>query len=264
MKINYCAVILNRNLGSICDSLRDKLINSGIENIVVVDSSTDKKLKSKFSSVEAQDVETIKNGYRINRGFNAGIEYALKNFEFDWIICLPVDTEIIKINLSNFEKTTAEFTKISAYVPLREKDPYLDSISGEIGLAWNVSEGPIILKRDLLERFARYQPFQLFDNSNFRGYLSFKDLAIKLYGSDLGIGITKCFVVNEKEDLLLNFSELMKTEELELSKKLMLEEGQFWLFQKYGFENRWELENILRLCYLEFLNVNPRYKEIEM
>ena len=81
----YLAIILNRNLGEVCDNLRKKLLDKGIMDVIVVDSSTDELLQSKFVSIGAIDHEAKTNGYRINRGFNLGLNFALDNFDFDWI-----------------------------------------------------------------------------------------------------------------------------------------------------------------------------------
>ena len=99
MQYKYVAVILNRNLGKKCDDLRNELLEIGFSEIVIVDSSPDPILQSGYITIKANDANSIKRGLRINRGFNLGINYAIKNYDPDWILCLPVDSQIIKIDL---------------------------------------------------------------------------------------------------------------------------------------------------------------------
>jgi hypothetical protein len=119
----YLAIILNRNLGKVCDALRSDLLSKGIQDVVVIDSSTDQSLQSKFVTIGAVDQNAIEHGYRINRGFNLGLNYALENYEFDWIFCLPVDTKIIDLDLDAFDMESVNYPKIMAYT-LNLKIPF--------------------------------------------------------------------------------------------------------------------------------------------
>ena len=93
-----------------------------------------------------------------------------------------------------------------------------------------------------------------FDEENFRAYLSYKELAFRIYSANFAIGIYNGFIVAVKEELLLTYSELMKTESFSLNKQLLISEGQEWLFKKYGIFDRWSFETIIRLLYEEFLD----------
>ena len=262
LRNRYLAVILNRNMGEVCDALRIVLLKQGIMEVIVVDSSTDQSLESKFKTIGAIDNNALEHGYRINRGFNIGLTYAMDNYEFDWIFCFPVDTEIIEFDLNQFEIDSKKFPKIMAYTLPEKNDPYLPMINNKIGLVWNILEGPILLNYKLVSRFKNEHAVSLFDNENFRAFLSFKELAFKIYSSNFAIGIYNGFLVTEKEELLLTFSELMKTESFSLNKQLLISEGEKWLFSKYGIFDRWAFETIVRLLYEEFLKVNPEYKVI--
>jgi hypothetical protein len=266
MDINekYIAIILNRNLGEVCDELRRKLLSQGISDVIIVDSSTDVTLQSKFVTIKAQDKEALKLGFRINRGFNLGLNYALENYEFDWVFCIPVDTEIIELDLQSFEVKSKQFSKIVAYTLPERNNPYLTILKGDIGLVWNIPEGPILLKRDFIAQYKTENSFLLFDDKNFRAYLSFKELALKIYSANFAIGVYSKFLVAEREELLLNYSELMKTESYSLNKQLLISEGKKWLFQKYGIFDKWAFETLVRLAHDEFLLRNPRYLEIAL
>jgi hypothetical protein len=264
MHNSYCAVILNRNLGNETDTLRDRLLLLGFSNVVVVDSSTDISLQSKYANVIADDLSTLKLGYRMNRGFNLGLDYAIKNFNPDWVLCLPVDSYIEKIDLDGFEKESKSYSKIVAYTFLNESHPYFSLFKKNIALIWNIDEGPIMVKTNFVKEFITNNQVNIFDNNNFRGYMSFKELALRVYANNKGIGAYKSFIIREREEFLLNFAELMKTESYSKNKELLIVEGSSWLREKYGFLDRWSLENIVRLTYDEFLLCNPKYLEIKL
>ena len=260
----YLAIILNRNLGEVCDELRKELLTKGILDVIVVDSSTDQSLESKFVTIGAIDQNALEHGYRINRGFNLGLSYALENYEFDWIFCIPVDTEIIELDLTSFDIDSQQYPKIMAYSLLEKNDPYLPLIKKQIGLVWNILEGPILLKYDLVLKYKTSNGVSLFDDENFRSFLSYKEIALRIYSSNFAVGVYNKFLVAEKEELLLTYSELMRTESFSLNKQLLISEGEKWLFKKYGIFDRWAFETIVRLLYEEFFKVNPEYKVIEI
>jgi hypothetical protein len=264
LKNNYLAIVINRNMGDVCDELRKELLSKGVSEVIVVDSSTDPFLQSKFVTIGALDQNTLEHGYRINRGFNLGLSYALENYDFDWIFCIPVDTEIIELNLNEFEVESKLFPKIVAYTLPEKNNPYLPLINNKIGLLWNILEGPILLKHELISKYKIGKVVSLFDDENFRAYLSYKELAFRVYSANFAVGIYNGFIVAEKEELLLTYSELMKTESYSLNKQLLISEGQKWLFKKYGIFDRWAFETVIRLLYEEFLKVNPQYNQLEL
>lgn len=264
MDNKYCAVILNRNLGNECDNLRQELLGLGFNSVVIVDSSTSTNLASSYVNVKATDMRTLQEGFRINRGFNQGITFALKNYQPDWIMCLPVDSKIEKIDLISFEQEADNYHKIVAYGFLSSKSSYYPLLTENTGLVWNIEEGPIILQREFIEDFWIDDKVEIFDNENFRGYLSFKELALRIYGKNRAIGVSKHLLVEEREEFLMNFSELMKTESFSKNKELLVLEGEKWLKRKYGLANRWEFENIVRLLYSEFIMRNPKYNKLDL
>jgi len=264
LKNKYLAIILNRNLGEVCDALREELLSKGISDVIIVDSSTDKSLQSRFVTIGAIDQNALEHGYRINRGFNLGLNYALDNYKFDWIFCIPVDTEIIELDLSAFDLDSKKFPKIMAYTLPEENNPYLPLIKNQMALIWNILEGPILLKSELISMYKIGNVVSLFDDENFRSYMSYKELALRIYSSNFAVGVYNKFLVKEREELLLTYSELMRTESFSLNKQLLISEGGEWLLKKYGIFDKWAFETIIRLLYEEFLRVNPEYKLIEM
>lgn len=264
LKNKYLAIILNRNLGTECDALRESLLSKGVSEVIVVDSSTDKSLQSQFVTIGSIDNSAIQNGYRINRGFNLGLNYAIQHHTFDWIFCLPVDTQIIKMELDSFDLDSEQYPKIVAYTLPESNNPYLPLIRNKIGLVWNILEGPILLNYKLVSKYKTEKSVVLFDENNFRAFLSFKELALRIYSANFAVGIYNKFLVSEREELLLTYSELMRTENFTLNKQLLISEGKEWLFKKYGIFDRWAFETIVRLLHDEFLTCNPKYFEIKL
>ena len=121
-----------------------------------------------------------------------------------------------------------------------------------------------MLHFDLVSKYKSNDNVSLFSDENFRSYLSFKELAFRIYSANFALGIYDGFLVSEKEELLLTYSELMKTEDFSLNKRLLISEGEEWLFNKYGIFDRWSFENIIRMLYEEFCKVNPEHKSIEI
>lgn len=257
------AVIINRNLGTVCDNLVIRLQSFGIKEIYVVEASTSTKLQSKFANVYPNDVSVTEKGLRINRGFNLGIHHAISKGESEWIFCLPVDTELINCDLNFLISQQNLMEDVAGIVPLEHGNSYLNEMHNrEIAIAWNLPEGPILLRRSFLNQFQSVFENSVFDHNNFRGYLSFIEIAIRIYSSNFALAVTKNITYQEREDYLLSMADLIKTEPLEINKYLLIEEGKKWLFEKYGFHNRWQLENIARLTYEEFLRINPKFKEL--
>jgi hypothetical protein len=264
LKNKYLAIILNRNLGKECDALREALLSKGVSDVIIVDSSTDQSLQSQFVTIGSIDNSATEHGYRINRGFNLGLNYAIDNHKFDWVFCLPVDTQIIDLDLGSFDLDSEQYPKIVAYTLPESDNPYLPLIKNNIGLVWNVLEGPILLNYELVSKYKSANSVSLFDENNFRAFLSYKELAFRVYSANFAVGIYNKFLMAEREELLLNYSELMKTESFSLNKQLLIHEGGEWLFKKYGIFDRWAFETIIRLLHDEFLICNPKYSEIKL
>lgn len=255
---NLSAVILNRNLGQVCDALVDELNLRGVNDIFVVDASSSPELRSQNATLMPQDFETITKGLRVNRGYNLGLSQALAESRSDWIFCLPVDTEIKNFEIERLFSQLQILDKVVAVCPLEETSPYLSLIpEAGLGIGWKFPEGPILLKSDFVRQFQFGSAVRLFDDENFRGYLSFVELALRIYGNDRAIAATSLIQVYEREDYLLNYADLMKTEPLEINKYLLKTEGLSWIREKYGMVDRWSFENIVRLVFEEYVSKNP-------
>lgn len=252
-------IVLNRNLRQVTDRLCDQLETySVVRRCFVVDAGSTEDEVSKRTIARDASPDAISNGLRPNRGFNLGIKAWLDSEIADWVLLLPNDSEVSNFDAQRLLSELRSQTNIVAVVPISEKSPYNHLLlDKELALAWNVNEGPILIRSDYL-RGAYEQPgFELFDSENFRGYCSFLDLALKIYSTNQGLSITNAISFRENTKYTISHFELMRTEPYEENIRLMLEEGKLWLTRKYGYSDRRNLEQVVRLAFEEFVRSNP-------
>lgn len=255
-------IVLNRNLGQVCDDLCNQIkkIWSSDVGIVVVDCSTSDSLASTSISIRVETKEAILSGLRFNRGMNIGITYLLENgIENEWMCLVPVDTEILQVDPSKLISDLNLIKDLVAVKPLSEGSPYEELVSPEgISLGWNFEEGPWIIKTSFIkEQVAMSKDGDFFDSQNFRGYLTSLEIAFRAYANGKCIGITKNLVVRENEDHLLEKAALIATEPMEENQNLLLSEGISWLNSKYKISDPWSFAQLVRLLYENYLLENP-------
>ena len=71
-------IILNRNLGEVCDNLVERLnsfLIEGKDQVIVVDSGSEPQLRSRFTSIGLSDELTHQQGLRFGRGMNLGLQH---------------------------------------------------------------------------------------------------------------------------------------------------------------------------------------------
>jgi hypothetical protein len=104
----------------------------------------------------------------------------------------------------------------------------------------------------------------LFDGSNFRGYGLDSELIAKAYVNNFSAAITNQVYVEENESHLINKSDLIKTESYSKNLQLYYKEGVRWMKKKYGFDNKWLLQNYVKLLYDQFFLNNPDQKRFKI
>ena len=87
----------------------------------------------------------------------------------------------------------------------------------------------------------------LFDGDNFRGFGSEEELIAKGYINDWASAITNKVYAEENESYLLNYPNIIKTEDNEENMRLYIKEGEEWMFSKYGFKSKWEMHLYVKL-----------------
>jgi hypothetical protein len=254
-------LILNRNLRSVTDSLVDAMSKQKhVAGCFVVDSGSRKEEISQHTVIGDSSHTAFVHGLRPNRGFNLGVSWWLQNRDTsDYLLLLPNDSELVAWNIERLLDELDGCKGIGAVIPLPPNDPYLGLLGEDsVGIGWNFHEGPVLFTRTFLRN--RFALGPVFDPENFRGYLSFIDLAFQMYSSNIGILASDLIQFSENTSILINEFQLMGTEPLEENMALLVSEGETWLANKYGTKERWTIELATRLLFEEFLRVNPDLK----
>ena len=103
----------------------------------------------------------------------------------------------------------------------------------------------------------------VFDGTNFRGFLSKRNIA-KAYANDWAAAITSEVIVEENESYLLEKSDLIRTEDFDENIRLYIEEGKAWLRRKYGFNSRWSMQQYAILFYEKFFEYHPELNQFKL
>jgi len=256
-------IILNRNLGEVCDALVLKLsahLDMSLDQIIVVDSGSEEELKSRYTSISIDDERTRQHGLRYGRGMNVGLQYRRNLQKVNpWVLLLPVDTEVIKWDLHRFLDSISTQHNIAAIKPTSQDSEYLRILGGdEFRYGWNFEEGAWLVSSNFLEFHSKNFPdSSFFDESNFRGYLTSLELAFRAYINGFSVGITSSLVIFENETHLLERSDLIRTEPIGENQRLLLEEGLNWLHRKYQIQDAWDFAQLVRLTFDQFIAENP-------
>jgi hypothetical protein len=254
-KFSVDALVLNRNLISVTDELIQTLQNFNVfRRLGVIDSGSQKEQISKYTVVRSGTLDAENFGLRINRGFNLGIRWWLNQEETsDFLLLLPNDTEVKRFDWENLCAVLPQRLEIGAIIPLAQESPYLQIIDASgIGLGWSFNEGPIFLSKKFL-RFVDNCGTEVFDSDNFRGFMSFVELAIRIYANNFCMVATSHMSYIENESHLLDHAELIRTEEKLLNEELLVKEGCTWLNKKYAIKDVWAFENIARLLFQDYI-----------
>ena len=107
-------------------------------------------------------------------------------------------------------------------------------------------------------------PAIVFDGTNFRGYFSESELIAKAYANNWAAAITTKVCAGENESYLLNKADLIKTDTYEENTRLYLEEGEYWLRKKYGFNSRWSMQQYVHSFYDRFFDFYPEYQKYKI
>lgn len=133
---------------------------------------------------------------------------------------------------------------------------------------WFIHNNAYFLRREFIEDIYNsdepgFMNF-LFDGSNFRGYLTEVELIAKAYANNWAAAITAQVIVEENESYLINHSDIIKTETYNENLKLYVEEGLKWIKKKYGFNNRWVMQQYVKMFYESFFEYNPELKKYKI
>lgn len=257
-------LILNRNLADVTNVLVEQTRSFAPKDsfVGVIDSGSRPEEISPHTVVRDHTLEARIRGLRINRGYNLGIEWWLSNRkDVEWLLLMPNDSEVVSWSNLEFRASAESYNRVGAIFPIPPKSGYEEALgTRNHGLVWNLQEGPIALNRRFCESLVG-PTSSVFDPDNFRGYLAFLELSLRCYAKNFAIVGTNALKFSEREDYLLSMYHLIGTEEVSENFRLLVQEGNEWLKTKYGFDSRWELENMVRLAFEEFIRTNP---EVEL
>ena len=259
MEQNVDILVLNRNLGEVTNKLIENLKDlDTVKLFGVIDAGSRHEEISKFTVVRDDSSFALENGLRPNKGFHLGLEWwEEQESESQWVLLLPNDSEISNWQPKNLFNIIEFQSTISAVIPLSPGNPYISILpENRVALGWNFHEGPIILSSDFIRERLSQQKY-IFDPENFRGYLSFIELALQIYSNNQGIVGTDLISFSENQTHILKNSQLIGTEPYSDNLRLLVDEGERWLLKKHGITDRWSLELQTRLVFEEFLRVNP-------
>lgn len=262
MPIEIDVLILNRNMKSITEKLVESLnTEPSIQLCAVIDSGSRDSEVSAHTVVRDSSDFAVNHGLRPNKGFDLGIKWWLQqDKKSDWLLLLPNDSELVNFNSVKLLEELQKFPLVVAVILISPGNPYGDLLSSSrIGLIWNSHEGPLMLRRNFLEDRFKYQGY-LLDPQNYRGYLSFLELALQIYANNKALAATDLISFRENQTHIFNSYQLIGTEPHSKNLELLVSEGESWLASKYGVEDRWSFEMMVRLVFEEFIRVNPDFK----
>ena len=269
MKTRVATIILNRNLGTITNNLYKKIYkyNKKYTDIFVIDSGSDVKKKSKYTTWSANWKKAKQNGLRFSRGMNYGLfkmyqENTFKNYEY--FLLLTNDSEVeskpfIKelVNIMNKVKSIAILSPCSKKwgekVLLKDK---------KLKFFWYIHNNAYFVRKDFIELVRKKKNFNylnfLFDGKNFRGFGADSELIMKAYKNNMSAAITSKVWIEENENYLLKKSSLIKTDPYDRNLKLYINEGLKWIKRKYNFDSRWDMHLHVKKYYNIFFEKNKK------
>ena len=266
MKI--AAILLNRNLPSVTDKLYHLIKNKNKDfiDVFIVDAGSDKKKIFKNTTWRANWESGKKKGLRYGRGMNFGLLQLWKEKKFDnydAFLLLTNDTEFSNPEIAKkMTRILKKHKKVGILSPCSKLWGERQLLKKErTKYFWFIHNNCYLLRKDFVREVANfkkpsYKNF-LFDGSNFRGYGIESELIAKAYMNGWSAAITSEVWAEENESYLKNFSKDIKTENFSKNLKLYFEEGLVWMKQKYGFNNKWQMQFFVKMYYDHFFNFNP-------
>ncbi len=82
----------------------------------------------------------------------------------------------------------------------------------------------------------------------------------KAYLNNWAAGITTEVWAEENEKYLKNLSHKIRTDSFEENYKLVVQESEEWMKEKYGFKSKWSMQMYVKTFYDRFFLYNPELK----
>ena len=260
-------LILNRNLPEVTDKLYQhiKKFDGKITDIYVIESGSDKGKLSKYVTWHANWASAKKKGLRYYRGMNFGLKnlYEANKFNnYKAFFLVSNDAQLRKKKtIEPLLSIMKRNNKIGILSPCSKKWGERKLFKkNKTKFFWFIHNHAYLLNTKFLLKIlnvnSSYIDF-LFDGRNFRGYGLDSELIAKAYANNYSAAITNQIFVEENENHLINKFDLIKTESYSENMQLYYKEGLAWMKKKYGFSNKWLLQNYVKLFYDQFFINNP-------
>jgi hypothetical protein len=260
-------IILNRNLPKVTDKLIKKITyyNKNYTDIFLVDSGSNKKLISKYTTWIFNSKKVKKFGLRFSRGMNYGLSqlYKEKKFDnYDFFFLITNDTVVKnKPFINKLENILDKNKSVGILSPCSKKwGEYYLLKKNRLKFFWYIHNNAYFLRREFIKEIMNlrnpgYMNF-LFDGNNFRGYGAEIEIIAKGYKKNWASAITSEVTIEENENYLLNKNQLIKTDPYDKNIMLYLEEGKKWMKKKYGFNSKWAMQMYVKKFYDLFFKNN--------
>lgn len=272
---NIATIILNRNLPEPTNALVEHIMqyDGEITDIYVVEAGSDEDKISKYCTWYVDTPDVKKNGLRYSRGMNYALSELCKTNKFEKYEAFFLITNDAELENQSTLKPLMDILNEHSRVGILS--PCSNSWGEKILLAndpikyfWFIHNNAYFLRREFIEDvYNKDEPgFMnfLFDGSNFRGYLTEVELIAKAYANNWAAAITTQVIVEENESYLINHSDIIKTETYNENLKLYVQEGLKWIKKKYGFNNRWVMQQYVKMFYESFFEYNPELKKYKI
>ena len=267
------AIILNRNLPFETDRLYESLVQSEshLVDVFVVESGSDPDKLSKYCSFYADWPSALEHGLRYPAGMNFGLFNICKSHphSYDSFLLLSNDT-IFRSDLpiTNLREELFSSPFIGIVSPCGENWGERSFLKDHSSKAfWYIHNNCYLISSSLLSKLCSnktsYKNY-LFDCSNFRGYATESELIAKAYHNGYMSLITSRALSREDESLLRERYTLIKTTPEPDNMKLYLDEGLQWMYHKYGFTSRWDMNNYCYTAYKQFFDAYPQLRSYSL
>lgn len=272
---NIATIILNRNLPEPTNRLYEHLMKYDYNDtdVYILEAGSDLDKLSKYYTWHAKTDQINKEGLRYSRGMNFGLLELFKQKKWDQyeaFFLLTNDTELSSTKtLAPMNKLLKDHLRVGILSPCSLKwGERLLLKETQTKYFWFIHNNALLLRRSFIESIMEksdpnYMNF-VFDGTNFRGYFSESELIAKAYANNWAAAITTKVCAEENESYLLNKADLIKTDTYEENTRLYLEEGEYWLRKKYGFNSRWSMQQYVHSFYDRFFDFYPEYQKYKI
>ena len=266
MNKKTATIILNRNLPDVTDSLVNHIrkFDEDYTDIFVIEAGSDENNLSKNVTWYVNDEFTLAHGLRFPRGLNFGIKKLHeenKLNDYDSVFFVTNDTILQnKKTIEPLRHALVEHNRIGILSPCsRDWGEKIILKDEKIKYFWFIHSHAYFVRKEFIEDLCNFDDNYinlLFDGNNFRGWGLETELIAKGYANNWASAITDEVLIDENNSLLLEKSDLIKTEKFDENLKLYVNEGKQWMRNKYGFKSKWDMIFYAKSFYNDFFKKN--------